>query len=50
MKQGHGRNEYASGNIYEGSWLCNHKRGLGVVYYKNGNMFVGEFFGNQKSA
>lgn len=50
MKHGHGRNEYLSGNCYEGSWVANKKEGLGTIRESNGQTFIGMFYGGRREA
>ena len=44
MKQGQGRQEYASGNVYEGEFVENRKEGWGTMnWHDRGEVYMGEW-------
>ena len=43
MKQGHGKQTYPDGTIYEGLWKDNLHHGWGRMVYPNNNIYEGEW-------
>lgn len=35
---------YASGRVYEGFWNCDRRHGKGFERFKNGDVYLGDFF------
>lgn len=45
---GFGKFKWASGRMYEGNWADDQKSGVGVLTFKGGNEYAGEFLNEKR--
>ena len=45
-RHGVGAMRYRNGNVYEGSWMDDHRAGKGTMRFETGDVYEGEWRGN----
>ena len=48
LPHGHGKAEYANGDVYEGEWKAGKKHGEGTLTYADGAVYAGSFIDGQR--